>query len=153
MAWIEVDPTFGTDRLTSALLGFAGGGQLAFSVSTRSVRYQRIQLVGTTGRIEIEIPFNAPEAEPCRYMVQRAGAFITGLIVPLGIEPGPFLQIATMPVWRPNAARRGGVRGGRGGVERQRTCTTPGNDRQGPGAVLSTTRPRPSSRRRAPCTR
>ena len=73
VAWIEVDPSFGTDRLTSGLLGFAGGGQLAFSVSTQSVRYQRMQLVGTTGRIEIEIPFNAPEAEPCRYMIQRAG--------------------------------------------------------------------------------
>ena len=65
---IEVDPTFGTDRLTSGLLGFAGGGQLAFSVSTEGVRYQRMQLVGTTGRIEIEAPFNAPEAEPCRSM-------------------------------------------------------------------------------------
>ena len=45
----------------------------------------------TAGRIEIEIPFNAPETEPCRSMIQRAGGFITGLIVPFGIEPGPFL--------------------------------------------------------------
>ncbi len=73
VALIDTDPAFGTDRLTSGLLGFAGGGQLAFSVSTQTVRYQRAQLVGTAGRIEIEVPFNAPEAAPCRYVIQRAG--------------------------------------------------------------------------------
>ncbi len=74
VALIDTDPAFGTDRLTSGLLGFAGGAQLAFSVSTQSVRYQRAQLVGTTGRIEIDVPFNAPEAEACRYTIQRAGS-------------------------------------------------------------------------------
>ena len=89
VALIEVDSIFGTDQLTSGLFGFAGGGPLAFRVSTQSVRYQRMPLAGTTGRIEI--PFNARKAEPCRSMIQRAGGFITGFIVPPGIEPGPFL--------------------------------------------------------------
>ncbi len=80
VALIDTDPAFGTDRLTSGLLSFGGGGQLAFSVSTQSARYQRAQLVGTTGRIEIEIPFNAPEAAPCRYMIQRAGSAETETI-------------------------------------------------------------------------
>ena len=34
-----------------------------------SARYQRVQLVGTRGRIEIEIPVNAPPDQPCRYWI------------------------------------------------------------------------------------
>ena len=30
------------------------------------VAYQRMQIFGTRGRIEIEIPFNAPPNRPCR---------------------------------------------------------------------------------------
>lgn len=82
VALIDTDPAFGTDRLTSGLLGFAGGGQLAFSVSTQSVRFQRAQLVGTTGRIEIEIPFNAPQAGATRYTIQRAGSTEQTITVP-----------------------------------------------------------------------
>jgi predicted dehydrogenase len=31
--------------------------------------YQRVQIVGTERRIEIEIPFNAPPDKPCRIFV------------------------------------------------------------------------------------
>ncbi len=55
------DPAFGTDRLFSALLDFGAGRQLNFSVAMQTVPYQRIQLVGEHGRIEIVIPFNAPQ--------------------------------------------------------------------------------------------
>jgi predicted dehydrogenase len=33
---------------------------LAFTVSTQSTPYQRVHLLGTRQRLEIEIPFNAP---------------------------------------------------------------------------------------------
>ena len=74
VAAIDRDPALGTDRTTSGVLDFGAGRQLVFSVSTQSVRYQRIQLVGSKGRIEIEVPFNAPEAAPTRYLVDRSGA-------------------------------------------------------------------------------
>jgi len=74
IATVARDPNFKTDHTTSGLLDFGGGRQLAFTVSTQAARYQRIQLVGTTGRIEIEIPVNAPTEEPCRYIVDDAGA-------------------------------------------------------------------------------
>ena len=74
IATMERDPVFGIDRTASGLLDFAGGRQLAFTVSTQSARYQRIQLVGTQGRIEIEIPFNAPQDKPCRYWIDDASA-------------------------------------------------------------------------------
>lgn len=57
---IERDPEFGTDRLTSAMMEFPGGAQASFTVGTQLVPYQKMHLMGTTGRVEIEIPFNAP---------------------------------------------------------------------------------------------
>ncbi len=33
--------------------------------------YQRVHIFGTEGRIEIEIPFNAPPDQPCRIWHQR----------------------------------------------------------------------------------
>ena len=54
-----------TDRLTSAILDFPGG-QSIFTCSTQLVPYQRIHFVGTKGRIELEIPVNAPPDRPTR---------------------------------------------------------------------------------------
>ena len=62
------DPDMNTDRLTSALLDF-GSGHGVFTCSTQLVPYQRMQILGTTGRIEIEIPFNAPPDSPCRIYI------------------------------------------------------------------------------------
>ena len=59
------DPRFGTDRATSAILDFPSG-QSIFTVGTQLAPYQRVQAVGTKGRIEVEIPFNAPNDRPCR---------------------------------------------------------------------------------------
>ncbi|HLY20408.1 MAG TPA: Gfo/Idh/MocA family oxidoreductase [Bryobacteraceae bacterium] len=64
-ALIERDPEMGIDRLASGILDFPAG-QAAFICSTQLVPYQRMQFYGTQGRIEIEIPFNAPPATPCR---------------------------------------------------------------------------------------
>jgi predicted dehydrogenase len=66
---MDRDPAFGVDRTTSALMDFGAGRQLAFTVSTQSVPYQRVQILGTKGRIEIEIPFNAPPDSPTRIFV------------------------------------------------------------------------------------
>ncbi|NBJ11422.1 Gfo/Idh/MocA family protein [Microvirga arsenatis] len=63
---VDRDPSFGVDRTTSALMDFGGGRQLTFTVSTQLVPFQRVQVLGTKGRIEIEIPFNAPPDRPTR---------------------------------------------------------------------------------------
>jgi predicted dehydrogenase len=65
---IEYDPNFETDRLATVLLQFPKG-QALFYCSTQLVPYQRMQILGTQGRIEIEIPFNAPPDRPCRIFV------------------------------------------------------------------------------------
>ena len=73
-ATIDRDPASGIDRTTSGWLDFGGGRQQVFTVSTQAARHQRITLVGTTGRIEIEVPFNAPQDAPCRYAFSDPGA-------------------------------------------------------------------------------
>ncbi|MBZ6076675.1 Gfo/Idh/MocA family protein [Microvirga puerhi] len=69
VALIDRDAGFGVDRMTSALLDFGAGRQLIFTVSTQTVPYQRVQILGTDGRIEIEVPFNAPPDRPTRVIV------------------------------------------------------------------------------------
>jgi len=68
IALIERDPEMKTDRLTSAILDFEQG-QANFVCSTQLVPYQRMQVFGTEGRIEVEIPFNAPPDQPGRIFV------------------------------------------------------------------------------------
>lgn len=67
---IERDPSFKTDRLTSAILEYPTG-QCIFTCSTQLVYYQRMQFIGTEGRVEVEIPFNAPSDKPCRILIDN----------------------------------------------------------------------------------
>ena len=66
---IERDPAM---RYGPADLGDAGvstGARRIFTCSTQLVPYQRVQFFGTKGRIEIEIPFNAPKDRPTRIFI------------------------------------------------------------------------------------
>ncbi|HEV7838923.1 MAG TPA: Gfo/Idh/MocA family oxidoreductase [Gemmatimonadaceae bacterium] len=65
---VERDPDLEIDRLTSGMLRFEQG-QATFSCATQLVPYQTMQIFGTTGRIAIEIPFNAPARDECRIFV------------------------------------------------------------------------------------
>ncbi|MDE2445715.1 MAG: Gfo/Idh/MocA family oxidoreductase [Alphaproteobacteria bacterium] len=67
---IDRDPKFGTDRIAGGLADFGKGRHLSFSISTQLAPYQRVHILGSKGRIEIEIPFNAPPDAPNRIFVQ-----------------------------------------------------------------------------------
>ncbi len=71
-ALMDRDPELQVDRLTSGMLDF-GSGQAIFTCSMQMVPYQRVQILGTTGRIEIEIPFNAPPDRATRIVVDSGG--------------------------------------------------------------------------------
>ncbi len=60
IAALERDPVFETDRLTSGLMEFPGGRQLVFTCATQLALTQKVTILGTRGRMELEIPFNAP---------------------------------------------------------------------------------------------
>jgi predicted dehydrogenase len=72
VAQIDRDPQMHTDRLTSAILDFSAG-QAIFTCSTQLVPYQRVHFLGTRGRIELEIPFNAPVDRPTRLFIDDSG--------------------------------------------------------------------------------
>lgn len=63
-SYVEYDPIFSTDRLTTALLEFKEG--IATLVcSTQTFSFQQVYIHGTKGRIEVNIPFNsASDEEP-----------------------------------------------------------------------------------------
>jgi predicted dehydrogenase len=67
-AFLDRDPDFKTDRLASVILEYPKG-HASFTCSTQLVPYQKMHIFGTTGRIEIEIPFNAPPDKPTRIFV------------------------------------------------------------------------------------
>ena len=68
MGLVEYDPDFKTDRLASVILDFPGV-QSSFVCSTQLVPYQRMHFFGTKGRIEVQIPFNAPSKRACKIFV------------------------------------------------------------------------------------
>jgi len=65
---IERDAETGTDTLTSAVLDFPNGHS-TFTCSTRLAPYQRMIFTGTEGRIEVLIPFNAPNDQPTQILL------------------------------------------------------------------------------------
>jgi predicted dehydrogenase len=77
---IENDPEFGTDRLASAVMEFSKG-QAVFSVGTQTNYFQHMTLLGTTGRIDVEIPFNAPTNKPLPLTISNGMEFIGGTSV------------------------------------------------------------------------
>ena len=70
MGVVETDPQFETDRMASGVMVFEGGTS-TFTCSTQLTPYQRVNLFGIDGRVEIEIPFNAPLDRPCRMWLQQ----------------------------------------------------------------------------------
>jgi predicted dehydrogenase len=71
---LERDPEMGIDRLGSALLRFPTG-QASFTCGGQLAPHQRMQILGTTARIEVEIPFNAPPDRICRILVDDGAQF------------------------------------------------------------------------------
>ena len=72
MGMVEKDTRFQVDRMASGILDF-GRGTATFTCSTQLSAYQRVNIFGTTGRIEIEIPFNAPPDEACKMWHESEG--------------------------------------------------------------------------------
>jgi predicted dehydrogenase len=67
---MDFDPVMKTDRLTSAMLQFPSGKTSTFSCSTQLMPYQRTNIFGDNGRIEVEIPVNAPPDETVKVKLE-----------------------------------------------------------------------------------
>jgi predicted dehydrogenase len=77
---MEYDPQMQIDRLTTGIMEFSSV-QSSFVCSTQLVPYQRMGFFGTKGRIEVEIPFNAPPDRPCRISIDDGDLFGRNRIV------------------------------------------------------------------------
>src|SRR5450759_888225 len=68
MGLLEIDARFGVDRLASAILEFPRGHAI-FTCSTQLAPHQALDILGTRGRIGIEIPWSMPHDRPSRLLV------------------------------------------------------------------------------------
>jgi predicted dehydrogenase len=75
IALIERDPVFRTDRFASVIADFGDGRQLSFVCSTQLAGHQSIEVLGTTGRLEIVIPFNPPADQSTAILIDKALTF------------------------------------------------------------------------------
>lgn len=78
---VEYDLDFDTDRLASAVLEFETG-TATFTCATQLAPFQRVNIFGNRGRVEIEIPFNAPTDRPCRMWHQKED-HVEEIVLPL----------------------------------------------------------------------
>jgi predicted dehydrogenase len=69
---VDYDPELKVDRLASGILDF-GDGTSTFTCGTQIAPFQRVNIFGDQGRVEIDIPFNAPPDRPCTMRHQHAG--------------------------------------------------------------------------------
>lgn len=68
VATLGIDPAFNTDREASAMMDF-DGRTASFTCSTQMQAYQRTHVVGTAGRIEVEIPVNTMPDIPAKLIL------------------------------------------------------------------------------------
>ena len=69
---VHRDPRFGVDVLTTAVLEF-GEAQASFVCSTQLEPDQRVHILGTKGRIDVDIPFNIPPDRETQVRVTQGG--------------------------------------------------------------------------------
>jgi predicted dehydrogenase len=82
---IEKNATTRTDTLTSALLDFPSG-HASFTCGTRMVPYQHVQIIGTKGRLEVQIPVNAPPDQKCKIFLDDGSDLSGGNIQVIEFE-------------------------------------------------------------------
>ncbi len=68
IALLDRDPELGVDHLGSVMMRFPSG-QATFTAAGQLARHQRVTLFGSHGRIEVEIPLNAPPDRRCRIII------------------------------------------------------------------------------------
>ena len=75
VALVDRDPGFKTDRTATVIADFGDGRQMSFVCSTQLVGQQKMEILGTKGRIEVMIPFNAPADERTAIVIDTGAPF------------------------------------------------------------------------------
>ena len=77
-AFMDRDPDMGIDRVTTGLVEFPGGRQLAFTCAGQLVLHQVMHLYGSKGRLQLEIPFNPPHDRAVKMFVDDGRDLVGG---------------------------------------------------------------------------
>lgn len=78
IAVFDRDPSLGIDRMASGLLEFPGGRHVAFTCATQLAPCQTVRILGTKGRIELQVPFNAPADRQARITIDDGRDLLGG---------------------------------------------------------------------------
>ena len=70
LAAMELDPQFKTDRLTAGILEFERG-LATFTCSTQLADFQRVNILGSQGQVELDLPFNPLPDRPAYVRLQN----------------------------------------------------------------------------------
>ncbi len=65
---LDIDPRFGVDRLASAILEYPGG-HASFTCATQLMAHQMVEILGTHGRLAVELPWSMPHERPSRLLL------------------------------------------------------------------------------------
>ena len=68
----QVDPNFGVDHLTSAVMDFVPG-TATVSCATQLAPHQSVVVHGSAARLELDLPFNPPARQPTTIRIVRDG--------------------------------------------------------------------------------
>jgi predicted dehydrogenase len=72
MGLLEIDPRFGVDRLASAILEYPSG-HAVFTCATQLAPHQSVDVLGTRGRIALDLPWSMPHERPSRLWLAGDG--------------------------------------------------------------------------------
>jgi predicted dehydrogenase len=81
LSLVQRDPEFKTDCLSSGILDF-GSCRGVFTVSTQAFPIQRVEVVGTNGKLAVEIPYNMYGDVPARVDITTSIGQRTVLVGP-----------------------------------------------------------------------
>jgi predicted dehydrogenase len=90
---IDRDPKFATDRTTSALVDFGEGRHLTFTTSTQATNHQRVNILGTKGRLAVQIPFNAPQGGAMRLYLDNGSQLGDASAKPIKLDKADQYQL------------------------------------------------------------
>jgi predicted dehydrogenase len=82
---LENDPTYGVDRLASALLEFPTG-QATFTCATQLPHHQWVDVYGSQARLAVEIPWSMPADRPSRLLLDDGRSLTKDNLVTLPFD-------------------------------------------------------------------
>lgn len=93
VALVDRDQNFLTDHMTSVLIDFGDGRHETFSLSTQATAFQRVNIVGTSARLELQAPFTPPQGGATQIYIDQGEQVGGASAVPIPIPEADQYQL------------------------------------------------------------